>query len=185
MRAKTWATLTLWTTSSTLSESEANLRAHFFEIVVSIFGILDLSLVSNWVFGLCSYSARLRLSINFTLSTRPLIFRPGVNVNTWTSINLKSTVATVSEARASVQVFRKRCKQLLCVRHQPDSGSPSYTHQHAPQAHLPWCLPTTAAKAMDSNNIHDMADDDREKRLPTFPEVLARKTRPPVDLFMF
>lgn len=157
--------------------------------MASISGTLDLSSVSNWVFVLCSYSAKLRLSINFTLSTRPLIFRPGVNVNTWTSINLKSTVATVSEARASDQVFRKGCKQVLCVRHQPDSGSdsgsPSYTHQHAPQAHLPWCLPTTAAKAMDSNNIHDMADDDREKRLPTFPEVLARKTRPPVDLFMF
>lgn len=154
-------------------------------MILSIFGILNLSLVSNWVFVLCSYSANLNLTINLTLSTRPLIIRSGVNVNSRTSSNLKSTVATVSEARASVQVFRKRCKQLLCVRHQPDSGSPSYTHQHAPQAHLTRCLPTTAAKAMDNNNMHDMADDDREKRLPTFPEVLARKTRPPVDLFMF
>lgn len=28
-------------------------------------------------------------------------------------------------------------------------------------------------------------DDGRRNRLPTFTEVLARKTRPPVDLFMF
>ncbi|EJD08505.1 uncharacterized protein FOMMEDRAFT_101926 [Fomitiporia mediterranea MF3/22] len=41
---------------------------------------------------------------------------------------------------------------------------------------------------MDSgNNVYnnDAQDDGRRNRLPSFAEVLARKTRPPVDLFMF
>ncbi|KAI5117607.1 hypothetical protein M0805_006720 [Coniferiporia weirii] len=41
---------------------------------------------------------------------------------------------------------------------------------------------------MDGDNrhyAHDALDDSRRNRLPSFAEVLARKTRPPVDLFMF
>ncbi|KAL5521172.1 hypothetical protein ACEPAG_9094 [Sanghuangporus baumii] len=37
----------------------------------------------------------------------------------------------------------------------------------------------------NSGNNNDVFDDGRRNRLPTFQEVLSRKTRPPVDLFMF
>lgn len=44
--------------------------------------------------------------------------------------------------------------------------------------------------AMDGDNNKEYnnevsEDDSRRNRLPSFAEVLARKTRPPVDLFMF
>ena len=44
------------------------------------------------------------------------------------------------------------------------------------------------ASAMDGDNTgnnNDVLDDGRRNRLPTFQEVLSRKTTPPVDLFMF
>ena len=37
----------------------------------------------------------------------------------------------------------------------------------------------------DTSNGAGYVDDGRRNRLPSFTEVLARKTRPPVDLFMF
>jgi hypothetical protein len=37
--------------------------------------------------------------------------------------------------------------------------------------------------AMDAQ--HDELSSTRENRLPSFTEVLSRRTRPPVDLFMF
>ena len=44
--------------------------------------------------------------------------------------------------------------------------------------------PTTTAMDEDSRRQDDYADN-RTNRLPSFTEVLSRKTRPPVDLFMF
>lgn len=39
--------------------------------------------------------------------------------------------------------------------------------------------------AMDGEQMQDEWAASRKNRLPTFTEVLSRRTRPPVDLFMF
>ena len=61
------------------------------------------------------------------------------------------------------------------------SPSPSVVgRRHPPRPRpAPPALPT-----MDEKQIDDWAQS-RKNRLPSFAEVLARRTRPPVDLFMF
>ena len=74
---------------------------------------------------------------------------------------------------------------VVAIQPWPDLDEASSTHSHLrPLTAGLAAFPAHASMDGDEKQLDDWATS-RKNRLPSFAEVLSRRTRPPVDLFMF